>query len=259
MRILLTTWKIGVAVLIISVLAWLPWDMKHAPACWGPVPCLGQEAGETVPTPETIILGSFSGNSFTGYSIIIGNTLTQTSGVYHTEISNSFQGFTGIMQVNQAAGSLNNQLNVTGTAFSQGELSQISLSYKSQIKDNSLTTSGNDYQASITGTSFAGGSGIALVNQAAGNMNAQLNAFSLNLGTAGANGAISLTDAELTAAKTNNSITYDPDPAKANKYSTALTSEAPAQNFTGLWSSNQIAGNIDQVTTVFNVNVTTVP
>jgi len=253
-------WKIGVALVWLSALAWFPWEVNLSPTWWGPVPCLGQIPGDIEPNPESINVGSFSGNSFTGSISITGNIMTEVNSNYRVELSNAFHGFTGISQINQSAGTLNSQMNVMGIAGSPagGELRRVSLSYKSRVANNTLSSSATNYQVGITGTSFAGGAGVVMVNQSAGNMNAQFNAFNLALGTMGPSGARGLTDIELRAVKANNSITLDP--AAPNKYSTKLDLEGGAfHNFSGMWSTNQVAGNMNQVATIFNVNVITMP
>ena len=205
-------WKIGVAVIWLSVLSWFPWDVKTLSIWGGPVACLGQVAGEKEPNLGTIV-GAFSDNSLTRSSSIVGNTMIEINGFSRVEISNSFRGFNGIAQVNQAAGYMNNQANLMGiTDVRNGGATRASLSGQSQVKNNVLTTSNNTYQAAITGASFAGGTGVAMVNQAAGNMNAQLNAFNLTIG-----GRRSLTDTQLSAVEANNTIIRDP--AAPNKYS----------------------------------------
>jgi hypothetical protein len=245
------TWKVCLGVLVISVLAWLPHGATTAPS-WGPAPCWGQERHAL--NPEGIVVGSFSSNSVTGCSIIKGNALTGTNGTYHASIDNSFVGFKGISQVNQAVGSLNNQMNATSVCGSEGQLSLMGQSVKSEIKDNYLKTSDNCYKASITGGSYKGGAGIAQVNQAAGNMNSQYNGFSLNIGTARPKGAVSLTDVELCAAKTDNTIIHDP--CNPNTYKTQNTTD-PANNFHGVFGSSQVAGDLNSVKTLFTVNVIT--
>jgi hypothetical protein len=246
-------WKIGVAVLWLSVLSWLPWDLKTLSPWCGPVACLGQVAGETEPNPETIV-GPFSGNSFTGSISIVANSVTERNGISRVEISNSFRGFTGIAQVNQAAGYMNNQINLMGIAgVRNGKATQASPGGQSQVRDNVLNTSNNTYQTAITGASFAGGTGVAMVSQTSGSMNAQSNAFNLAM-----RAKPSLTDAQLSAVGANN--TNNNDPAAPNKYSNKLDLEGGAfNNFTGLVSTSQIAGNMNQVSTVFNVNVIPVP
>jgi hypothetical protein len=249
------TWKACLGVLAISVITWLPQGASTASTWWSPAPCWGQERHSY--NPETIVVGSFSDNNVTGISSIKGNALTGTNGTYNASMDNSFAGFKGISQVNQAAGSINNQWNSISVCSSPGQVSRIGQSYKSEIKDNYLKTSGNCYKASITGESFAGGAGIVQVNQVAGNMNSQYNGLSLNIGAAGPKGAVCLTDAELCTAKTNNTIICDPN--KPNNYNKPELTADPANNFKGLWGSSQVAGDLNSVKTIFTINVTTVP
>jgi hypothetical protein len=246
-------WKIGLAVIWLSMLSWFPWDVKALPIWGGPAACLGQVAGEKEPNLGTIV-GAFSDNSLTRSSRIVGNTMIEMNSVSRVEISNSFRGFTGIAQVNQAAGYMNNQANLMAISdIRNGGATRTSLSSQSQVRNNVLSTSNNTYQAAITGGSFAGGTGVAMVNQTAGNMNAQLNAFNITIG-----GRRNLTDTQLSAVEANNTIIKDP--AAPNKYTTKLDLEGGAfRNFTGLVSTSQVAGNMNQVSTVFNVNVITVP
>jgi hypothetical protein len=246
-------WKISVAVIWLSVLSWFPWDVKTLSIWAGPVPCLGQVLGEKEPNLGTIV-GSFSDNSLTRSSSIVGNTIIEKNGLSRVEISNSFRGFKGIAQINQAAGYMNNQANLMGvTDARNGGVTRTTLSGQSQVKNNVLTTSNNSYQAAITGASFAGGTGVAIVNQVAGNMNAQLNAFNLTIGE-----RRSLSDNQLSAVEANNTIISDP--AAPNRYLTKLDLEGGAfKNFTGLVSTSQVAGNMNQVSTVFNVHVIALP
>jgi len=253
------SWKIGMALLWVIALTWFPWGANLCPSWWGPAPCLGQTTGTTELNPECLAAVSFSGASFTGCSNIINNTLTERNSHFCVEINHSFQGFTGISQINQAGGSLNNQANVLGIAGASNggavaHLSQNSLSHKSRVENNTLNTSGNDHQASITGNSFAGGAGVLMVNQAAGHMNAQLNVINMTIGPK--RPLMGLTDTELGAVKANNHVNQDP--SGPNKYSTNLEG-GKINNFTGLVTTNQVAGNMNQVSTVFNVNVTTLP
>ena len=200
------------------------------------------------------IVGSFSDNSLTHSSSIVGNTIIEINGVSRVEISNSFRGFTGIAQVNQAAGYMNNQSNVMGiTDVRNGGATRGSLSGQSQVTNNTLTTSNNTYQTAITGSSFAGGAGVAMVNQVSGNMNAQSSAFNMTIG-----GKRSLTDTQLSAVEANNSITKTRQ--RQTNTPTKLDLEGGAfKNFTGMVSTSQVAGNMNQVSTVFNVNVIAVP
>ena len=256
MRILIMAMRIGLAVIFCSFLMWFPGETAGG-GWWGPAPCSGQESIGGEPNPENLLPGTYAGTSFVGGVRILNNTMTDANGRYNVQIINSFQGFTGIAQVNQAAGALNHQANYLGATGSPGSApaTGLSLNYVSQVKGNSLTTSSNSYEAHIGASSFASGSGIALVNQAAGHMNTQLNAFSLAVGKQAAE---NLTDTQMGAISSNNHLT--PNPAAPDNHTTKLELDKGAfQDFTGIWSTNQIAGNMDQVTTIFNVRVTTVP
>jgi hypothetical protein len=209
-------------------------------------------------SPENLEAASVS--SFIGSINIVGNKLTETNSHLYVEINNSFQGFTGIAQINQSAGSLNHQANFMGVTGStgRGEITQFNLSNKNRVENNAINTSSNAYQANITGNAFAGGAGVAMVNQAAGNMNAQLNVFNLTVGSKRPLAAMGLTDIELGTVKANPLVTQDP--SGPNKYSTKLSVEEGAfKNFTGVVNTNQVAGNMNQVTTVFNININTLP
>ena len=244
------TWKVCLGVLVISVLAWLPQGVTPALTWWSPTLCW---AGGDPSNPEAIVVGSFSNNSVTTCSVIKGNDMKGTNGTYNAIMSNSFAGFKGISQVNQAVGSMNNQMNAASICGSPGQLSLIGQSSKSQVKDNCLDTSNNVYKCSINGGSYANGSGIAQVNQSAGNMNSQFNGFALNIGTAGSKGATSLTDAELCSAQTNNHIK-----ANSNTSSTYLSADSdPSKNsnFHGVFGSSQISGDLNNVKTLFTVTV----
>jgi hypothetical protein len=249
-----TTWrKAGLVLLCLSVMAGLPAGPRLILSGWGPSACLAQEVEIN---PEIINAGSVAGNSFIGNVSILGNTVTETGALYSAAIKDSFQGFAGINQVNQAAGSLAAQWNWVGVAAADdAEVIGLSMSYKSKLQNNALTTANTTYQASIEGNSFAGGAGIALVNQGAGHMNSQFNAFSLTIGK---QDAVNLSDIELGSVSINNTVTNDPE--APNTHSAKLDLDNGAfKDYTGLWSANQVAGSLSQVTTVFNVNVNTVP
>lgn len=205
--------------------------------------------------PENVHLGSAS-TSFSG-TISIGETLVTESGAaYLTALHSSFQGFAGINQINQAAGSSNFQGNWLGVAVVQeGGEPGISLYYKSELRNNILKSSGSRYEVSITGGSFAGSSGITMINQSAGNMNIQFNALAINIGSTN---ATKLSDIELSSVNVKNQIINNS--ASPNTHYALLDLENGAfNNYHGFWSANQVAGNLSQVTTVFNVNIHTIP
>ena len=111
-----------------------------------------------------------------------------TSG--HVTISHSFQGYTGVATVTQAAGNLNNQ--VAMAAVLNGPTQSLSsvhagspLRVYSNISNNLLLLDKNSsYKAVIDGGSFRNYSGMLALSQTAGNMNNTVNYVGLTLDAA---------------------------------------------------------------------------
>ena len=257
MRTLLRAPRIGLAVALFSLLMWFPGETLTRGSWWQPVPCSGQETDGNIVDPESIGAVSFTGQDFVGQVSIINNTIREANGFYRVQLLNAFQGFTGVAQVNQAAGALSNQVTYVGIAGLGGnpQNSGLSMSYVSRVQKNSLTTSNSTYQAHIKGVSFAAGSGIALINQAAGHLNTQLNAFNLAIG---GRAAQEFTDFQLGAISSQNRVISDPDAPNVRDVKLELE-KGSFQDFAGIRGTSQIAGNLNQVTTIFNVRVITVP
>ena len=255
MRVLLKAGRIGLTVALFSLLMWFPGGNLSPGGWWGPGFCGGQEIGGNDENLGSLVVGT--NNEFAGHVRILDNTVSGTNGFFRVLLLNAFQGFTGIAQVNQAAGTLNNQITYIALAGLENgaQAAGLRMSYLSQVQKNSLTISNSTYQAYIRGTSFALGSGIALVNQAAGHMNTQLNAFTLAVGSRAAQ---EFTDMQLGAIRSNNTLVSDPEAPSVRSVELELEKGA-FQNYTGIWSTSQIGGNLNQVTTIFNVKVTTVP
>lgn len=249
--------RIGLAAALISLLMWLPGKTSDSSKRGGPTFCYGQENGEPELTPENQGAGSYAGNDFTGKVSVLNNIVSDTNGFHRVHLRHAFQGFTGLAQVNQAAGMLNNQATYVGLAgFGDGSpATGLRMSYLSRVQDNSLTISDNTYQVHIMSPSFAGGAGLTLVNQAAGHLNTQLSAFFLAVGT---DAASDLTDMQLGAISSRNTLTLDPE-ASISRSAELELDRGAFQNYNGIWGTSQIAGNLNQVTTIFNVRVTLVP
>ncbi|MEM4722035.1 MAG: hypothetical protein QXT73_08265 [Candidatus Methanomethylicaceae archaeon] len=244
--------QLSMAFLLVLILSL--WNGGEIPLLGCPLGPSFSWANEEV-NPENIHIGTAS-TSFSGV-ITIGDTfVTESGAAYLTTLHNSFQGFAGINQINQAAGSSNSQGNWLGVAVVQeGGEPGISLYYKSELRNNMLKSSGSRYEVSITGSSFAGGSGITMINQSAGNMNIQFNALALNIGSAN---VTKLSDIELSSVNVKNQIINNS--ASPNSHYALLDMENGAfNNYHGFWSANQVAGNLSQVTTVFHVNIHTIP
>lgn len=245
---------LGLTVALIAVLGGFPGQTSDCRTWWGPTWGWGQE---NTLEPEDLSATSQAGNNFTGEMSLLNNTVEGTGGFYRTRLLNAFQGFIGMAQVNQAAGWLNNQATYIGLAGMGGgpAAGGLRMTYLSQAQNNFLAISNSTYQAQILGPSFADGAGISLVNQAAGHLNTQLTALFLSVGN---DTATDLTDLQLGAISSHNTLVSDPDAPGLRAVDLELDKGA-FQNYTGIWGTSQIAGNLNQVTTIFNVRVTTVP
>jgi hypothetical protein len=131
-------------------------------------------------------------SNFLNYSgIIQTNSLSPGAGDYQVGLSRSFQSFTGIVMVSQLAGHLNNQFTCTSLLLGNTPSPGVTSAALTLLPDGaqaSLTNaqlsavavnSGNQYNpegpvtasVSLDPSSFLNFSGIANVNQVAGNLN----------------------------------------------------------------------------------------
>jgi hypothetical protein len=169
-------------------------------------------------------------------------------------IDSSFVGFSGIAQVNQSAGSLNNQGNVTAIAvtndpnannegFASGGwgrkkddpgLSHTEVSAEQVNTRNALISILVTHTDAIT-DSFTDFTGIAQVNQASGFMNNQNNVVGISANLE--KGAVALSDAFLTQSNANNSAIF-----AAVNYSATITNSFTGS---GIAQVNQSPGSMN--------------
>lgn len=107
----------------------------------------------------------------------------------HAAIDNSGRTYQGVLSVNQAAGSQQQQIN--GRALAIGTNANATTNFR-QYQELDGDTS-MDAQAHISGSSFSNGSGVLGVNQSAGAGTQQINSFRVSIGS----GAQSLDDSVL--------------------------------------------------------------
>ncbi len=135
------------------------------------------------------------------------NTLEETNTSYGSNIIDSYKNDTGLFNLNQASGSLNNQSNMAIISFTPGKsLSDYQLEYRGESTNNMIKYSGLSFKQSLIENSFDNSKGVFLVNQTPGNLNQQSNLFILSLGS-----ALVLGDAELATNTGGNVIEYAPD------------------------------------------------
>ena len=111
----------------------------------------------------------------------IGIQIFETGSSRFGTIGHSFQGYRGIMSLNQATGISNNQ----GTLVHIDMASKVAMPQlwvSMYLGGNKLRIANSDYSVSIGSQSFQGSSGIAALNQAAGNLNNQYTAVGLSVG-----------------------------------------------------------------------------
>lgn len=176
------------------------------------------------------------------------NNFTLSNVKYDDKISGSFNTFSGIGQVNQAAGSMNNQANIVSAAFVTGaaawansEVIDVQLNDKLR-KDPFVDPVGNQFTDLIEG-SFNGFSGIGQVNQAAGMANNQNNVVSI---AASKGMMVAESDVFLDQVNVNNFL-FDSGVTRTN------TIAASFNGFKGIGQANQSAGNFNNQSNVVSV------
>jgi hypothetical protein len=236
--------RIGILASVLSLASWLPWGL---PIPLASIPAsLAQESA-----PSGTIIHGRAGVSIEAVSNITGNYVAETCSVYESNLTSSFQGFKGVGATNQAAGNLNNQGTYVGFAMTSGNNALLTndVTLATITKDNTLVTKSASYKATIGGQAFKGATGIVVVNQVAGNMNAQLNAVTVCMG----NASNVLNNTQLARINSNNKIEGFMPSAKVS------LEDGTFQDFRGVASVSQVAGNYNQVATSLRINVNFLP
>ncbi|SFP84686.1 hypothetical protein SAMN05216229_106214 [Geopseudomonas sagittaria] len=96
-------------------------------------------------------------------------------------IDNSGRTYQGVLSVNQAAGSQQQQIN--GRALAFGANANATSDFRQYQELDGIDTA-MDAQANITGSAFSNGSGVLGVNQSAGAGTQQINSFRVSVGSA---------------------------------------------------------------------------
>ncbi|MCM2329894.1 MAG: adhesin [Pseudomonas sagittaria] len=96
-------------------------------------------------------------------------------------IDNSGRTYQGVLSVNQAAGSQQQQIN--GRALAIGANANATSDFRQYQELDGIDTA-MDAQANITGSAFSNGSGVLGVNQSAGAGTQQINSFRVSVGSA---------------------------------------------------------------------------
>ena len=127
--------------------------------------------------PDTLLSSTSSFNQSNSENILISEGSTRSN-----TIKNAFNGLSGIISINQSAGNMNNQNNIT--CISTGVNSVVSMSQADLgmiSSNNTVFETGVSKIDSISGFAFQGVSGIVSINQSSGSMNNQVNTVNISV------------------------------------------------------------------------------
>lgn len=180
---------------------------------------------------------------------VVGNNVNES-----VEIQGSFGGTTGIMQINQDAGTFANQANVVALAVggdAAGTFADAFAAYAVVYADNTVRINGGSYKNSIDG-SFNGSSGIAQVNQNTGALNNQINGVAIGMSLEGSSEVVELSEALLSIYAGGNETDVDGEIETGNTLTDSFN------GFTGIAQVNQISGGVG-VTAAQAININIIP
>ena len=200
-------------------------------------------AGQSAETSSTGSVDS-SGNEITEINV----DKTATIG------SNSFNGLNGIISVNQAPGSMNNQGNSVSISFVKdgaGTILHSGSSFNQSSSGNMVTAEGSNISNTIKGDVFGGKvfstvSGVIGINQSAGNVNSQNNIACISIG---GNPVVSLSPADLGMISGHNTV------FETGVNRTDTISSFAFEGVSGVISVNQSSGNMNNQTNVVTISV----
>lgn len=158
-------------------------------------------------------------------------------------------GFGGAFALNQDAGDLNMQANViVGALADEGGSAAASVASRQALEGNTLERGGEALGVSLT-DSFAGGAGVAQVNQTTGAFNQQLNALAFAIGDAAVGDAVGLSDVELSRVRDANMLAQ-----RGPRGAFSAENSGNFEGFSGVAQVNQTVGAFNQVSNaiVFN-------
>jgi hypothetical protein len=135
------------------------------------------QSEEEAQSPGAHSMGASSG------SFLLGNTVNERGNRSTNHITRSGNDNKGIISVNQASGSLNNQRNERAFVFPKDPegVSVLSVGTPSAIMANQVHSTGV-LREDVISESFNGVTGIVGVNQSSGNMNIQSNTVAIGVG-----------------------------------------------------------------------------
>jgi len=184
---------------------------------------------------------------------LVGNTVTEPAVNVSVGFEQSGIGDQGIVDVNQDAGTLNNQANIRAIAIVLDGQQFQGFNFDTQqlTLQNNLTVTGGNREDHIT-DSFANTTGIVGINQSAGSLNQQTNALLLVIGATMGPDVMTVGDSTLSTLTSLNTLTASGGGDRTDTLSNSFA------NFQGIAQVSQSAGDLNQIANRIAISVTMV-
>jgi hypothetical protein len=186
---------------------------------------------------------------------VVGNRVEEQNINRSTLFENSGRDNLGIVNVNQDAGNLNNQANVTAIAILQGGVPSgsavlgVDIAAAASKTGNTVITSGGHRENRIV-NSFGGTVGLVNANQSVGNLNSQANLVALSLGVLAAPEFTRLGESALgDIAARNNVIREGPGGSRIDVVSDSFG------GYRGVALVSQVSGDLNVVRNIATISV----
>ncbi len=164
--------------------------------------CFG---GDAPPDGVTVIPELSSGSGDMGAWVsggIQGNVLRETNPNSLSSITESVEGNSGLVNINQSSGNLNNQANVRAIAVSPGPgAPQKAVARDFGVIEGNIVETSGGKKTDLIQDSLRNNTGVIGVNQSAGSLNTEHNLLAFVVGE-----AVSLTEAEMAGVRSRNKI-----------------------------------------------------
>jgi hypothetical protein len=220
----------------------------------GAAPAFGVDGLEGV----RAVAGAFSGAAVATIAVdqrVVGNRVDEQDISRSTLFENSGRDNLGIVNINQDAGNLNNQANVTVLAILQGganvgsAVHGLDIAATAARADNTAITGGGQRENRIA-SSFAGTVGLVNANQSAGNLNSQANLAALSLGVLAAPEFTRLAESALgQIAARNNVVRESPGGSRIDVVSDSFG------GYRGVALVSQVSGDLNVVRNIATISV----
>jgi hypothetical protein len=184
--------------------------------------------------------GALEGSAIVNQTLI-GNQVVERNVTSRDLIQDAFQDNQGILNVNQAAGNLNNQAIVRVLTLGPVDtpIQGLDIEGSARSLNNMVISSGGEREDRIS-NSFGGTVGIVGVNQSAGNLNQQANVLVLGLGATLGPEVVALGEATLGEVSARNTVKQE---GPAGPRAEILTDSFAG--FRGIAQVNQSAGDLN--------------